>query len=154
VELERRVGPVVTCREVRQDGRTVGELEASVFAAALIIDRDGILADKARGVMARAADVASAPTFDVVLPGAAGCRADAVQRTSLPYVYVSALAARDSVDGGVLVTIRSLSPDWPAAEHMLRSLRVLTRQGKLAEGYEHGVNDNAPLFPLVVANRR
>jgi len=51
-ELELRDGAVLTCREVRQDGRIVGELEASLFVAALIIDRDGILAEKAEEAIA------------------------------------------------------------------------------------------------------
>jgi hypothetical protein len=161
-ELERFDGPVVTCRELRPDGRLAGELEVSVFAAALIIDRDGILADKACEVLGRQigessqidesdeSGVASAPAVAVVLPGAAGFRADTVQRTALPYVHVFALAADAIVDGGVLITIRSAAPDWPAAEHVLRSLRLLTRGGQIATSAEV---DAEPLLPLVVPRR-
>jgi len=156
-EVERVDGAVVTCRERREDGRTVGELEASVFAAALVIDRDGILAEKARDQLARETNDAAAPALAVVLPGAAGFRADAVQRTALPYVHVFALAVPDIVDGGVLITIRSSSSDWPAAEHMLRSLRLITRHGKLAVAVEHDghyANDNTSLLPVVVTRQR
>jgi hypothetical protein len=153
-ELERFEGPVVACRELRPDGRVAGELEASVFAAPLIIDRDGILADKACEVLGRqigeAAGVATAPAVAMALPGAAGFRADAVQRTALPYVHVFALAADAIVDGGVLITIRSAEPDWPAGEHMMRSLRLLTRGGRIAASAEP---DDARLLPLVVPRR-
>lgn len=153
-ELERFDGPVVACRELRPDGRLVGELEVSVFAAALIIDRDGVLADKACEVLGRqigeAAGVANPPAVAVMLPGAVGFRADTVQRTALPYVHVFALAADAIVDGGVLITIRSAAPDWPAAEHVLRSLRLLTRGGRIAINAEV---DEVPLLPLVVPRR-
>jgi hypothetical protein len=150
LELDRFDGPVVACRELRPDGRLAGELEVSVFAAALIIDRDGILADKACDVLGRETGVACAPAVAVALPGAAGFRADAVQQTALPYLQVFALAADDIVDGGVLVTIRSAAPDWPAAEHALRSLRLLTRGGRIATSAEA---DAAALLPLVVPRR-
>src|SRR5262245_22226349 len=54
-EVELRDTTVLRCREVRPgnggEGKPVGELEASVFAAALIIDRDGILSEKASEVI-------------------------------------------------------------------------------------------------------
>jgi len=152
-EVELRDGPVLKCREVRQDGRIVGELEASVFAAALIIDRDGILEEKAREVIGGEAPVRGGATAVAVrLPGATGFRADAIRSTQLPYVYVFAVAAPDlGVDGGVLITIRSASPDWPAADHMLRSLRILTRHGTAPVTDEL---DAEPLLPVVVPTRK
>jgi len=152
-EVECLEGAVVTCRERGEDGRTVGELVARVFAAALIIDRDGILADKASEALAQETRAPAAPALEVMLPGATGFRAEAIQRAPLPYVHVFALAAPDSVDGGILVTIRSLRPDWPAAEQMLSSLRLLTRHGKLATSDEPGANDNATVLPVVVIKR-
>jgi len=149
-ELERFDGPVVTFRELRSDGRVVGELEVSVFAAALIIDRDGILAEKACAVLGRETAV-TAPAVAVMLPGAVGYRADAIQRTAQPYLHVFALAADDIVDGGLVITIRSADPDWPAGEHMLRSLRLLTRGGRIAASAEAA--DPAPLLPLVAPRR-
>ncbi|HEX7842981.1 MAG TPA: hypothetical protein VF469_36160 [Kofleriaceae bacterium] len=134
-----------------QGGRTLGEIEISVFAAALIIDRDGILAEKACEVLGREATLRGEPTAVAVrLPGAAGFRADAVQNTALPYRYVFALAPDEVVDGGVLITIRCASPDWPAADQMLRSLRVLTRSGRVAT---HAEFDEGPLLPVVTSRR-
>jgi hypothetical protein len=123
-----------------------------VFAAALIIDRDGILAEKAREVIAREAPVrGGAVAVAVRLPGASGFRADAVQSTRLPYVYVFAVAPHDlGIDGGVLITIRSASPDWPAADHMLRSLRILTRNGMAATDDDH---ESQPILPVVAPTR-
>jgi hypothetical protein len=150
-EVEMQDGPVLTCREVLQGGRTQGEIEVGVFAAGLVIDRDGVLADKAREEIAREATVRGEPTpVAVRLPGASGFRADAVQSTPLPYRYVFAIAPDDVVDGGVLVTIRCASPDWPAADHMLRSLRVLTRSGRVAT---HAEVDDGPLLPVVAPRR-
>src|ERR1700760_839327 len=51
--IELRDGATVHCREVRGDGRVLGELEMTVFAAALVIDRDGILAETAREALRR-----------------------------------------------------------------------------------------------------
>jgi hypothetical protein len=50
----------------------------------------------------------------------------------------------------VLVTIRCATPDWPAADQMLRSLRILTRNGMAA------ANDDAeatPILPVVTPPR-
>lgn len=134
-------GTHLRCSERRPDGRTVGELEVAVFAAALIIDRDGILEEKARDQLGGKAAVR------VSLPGASGFRADAVQNTALPYVYVFAIAPHDlGVDGGVMVTVRCATPDWPAADHILRSLRIITRAGTAPA---NDSSDAAPLFPIV-----
>jgi hypothetical protein len=152
-ELELRDGAVVQWRELRQDGRVLGELEVSVFAAALVIDRDGILAEKACEVLGREVPTRRGPTAVAVrLPGATGFRADAVHpRPGLPYVYVFALAPHDlGVDGGVLITIRSASPDWPAADHLLRSLRILTRHGTAPLNDEP---DADPMLPVVAPTR-
>src|SRR5262245_18344925 len=75
VELELQDGPELRCREVRQDGAVVGELEVSLFAAALVIDRDGILAERAVEGLKRLTtltrEVVASP---VALPGANGFR--------------------------------------------------------------------------------
>lgn len=154
--VELRDTAVLRCREVRSgsngDGKPVGELEVSVFAAALIIDRDGILAEKASEVIGGMASFPrGAPAVAVKLPGASGFRTCAVQGTQLPYLYVFALAPLDiGLDGGVLVTIRAASPDWPAADQMLRSLRLLTRNGRVATSADA---DEAPLLPIVAPTR-
>jgi hypothetical protein len=142
---------VIVCRERRPDGRLVGELEARVFAGAMIIDRDGILAEKASEVLGGETQRMGEAAVAVVLPGASGFRAEAVVRTMLPYIYVFAVAAADGVvDGGVVVTIRSAAPDWPAAEHMLRSLRILTRTGRIATNYDA---QDGPILPVVAPKR-
>ena len=143
---------VVRCCERRVDGKTVGELEVSVFSAALIIDRDGILEEKARDVaegFALSARVAG--TVAVSLPGASGYRADVEPRDSvspLPYVHVFAVAPHDlGIDGGIVVTVRSASPEWPAAEAILGSLRLLTRHGTTRAANDD--TEHAPLMPIV-----
>jgi hypothetical protein len=132
-EVELRDGAVLQCREVQQDGRPIGELEVRVFAAALIIDRDGLLAKTACEELERQARPAHGATaVPVQLPGSSGYCAQTVERAALPYVYVFAMAPLDGIDGGVLVTVRSARPEWPAADHMLASLRILTRHGVAA----------------------
>lgn len=139
---------VLRCRE-HKDGRTVGELEVSLFAAALLIDRDGILQEKAREAAAGSALAASvAGTFAISLPGASGYRADVEpsRKHGLPYVYVFAMAPHDlGIQGGILVTVRSAQPEWPAAEAMLASLRLVTRNSAAP------ANDDvhAPLLPIL-----
>jgi hypothetical protein len=137
---------------VLQGGRTLGELEVSVFAAALLIDRDGILAEKACEALGREAMVRGGATaVAVMLPGASGFRADAVQNTPLPYRFVFAIAPPDlGIDGGILITIRCASPDWPAADHMLRTLRVLTRNGRVDTNADVEIG---PLLPVVAPRR-
>jgi hypothetical protein len=150
VELQDAAG--FACRELRRDGRPVGELEIATFAAALIIDRDGILAEKACTEVARVASAGGGPrAVSVRLPGASGFRADAVERAALPYTYVFALAPTDlRVDGGVLITIRCARPDWPAAEHILQSLRVLTHNGRVATNFDA---EDGPILPVVTPTR-
>lgn len=145
-------GPALMCRELRQDGRLVGELEVSVFSAALIIDRDGLLAERACTALAQEAAVPGGPVaVAVALPGASGFRASAVRRTDVPYVYVFALAPTDfGMDGGIMVTVRSVGPDWAAGDHMLRTLRIVTPGGRLASNHE--VSDE-PIFPVVKPTR-
>lgn len=154
-EVEVRPGDVLRCCEQR-DGRTIGELEVSVFHAALVIDRDGILEEKAATVIERAREPGARvlPAIPVTLPGASGYRADlevvrpmGAARPELPFVYVFAMAPYDlALDGGLVVTVRSASPEWPAADAILRSLKILSRGGKPA------ANDAAEprsLLPLI-----
>ncbi len=147
-EVEILEGPALKCRELLQGGRMRGELEIRLFAAALVIDRDGILSEKACEVLAGEATLGRGPTaVAVALPGASGFRADAVIHATLPYRYAFAIAPPDlGVDGGVAIVVRCVSPDWPAADHMLRSLRILTRTGRIATQTEV---DDGPLLPVV-----
>lgn len=122
----------------------VGELEVEVFQAALVIDRDGILEEKIQQVVnaAIASDHGASvlQTVPIDLPGASGYRADieltrpmGTARPPLPYLHIFAIAPHDlGVDGGVIVRVRSASPDWPAADDILMSLRILTRRSATA----------------------
>jgi hypothetical protein len=147
-ELELRDGPELQAREVRPDGRVVGELAISLFAAALVIDRDGILAEKAVEALGQLTTLhRPAVPQPVALPGANGFRTAAVNSGPLPYLYVFAIAPPDlGVDGGVLIAIRAATADWAAADQVLRSLRVLTRNGRVATNIDA---DDAPLLPVV-----
>ncbi|HEY5951940.1 MAG TPA: hypothetical protein VIV40_40870 [Kofleriaceae bacterium] len=139
-EVEVRPGEVVRCSEER-DGRTIGELEVSVFHAALVIDRDGILEEKVASAIEQAREPGARvlPAIPVTLPGASGYRADlelvrpmGTPQAELPFTYVFAMAPNDlSLDGGLIVTVRCASPQWPAADAILRSLRILSRRGRV-----------------------
>ncbi len=130
------VDQVMRCSE-RRDGKVIGELVLEVFAASLVIDRDGVLSDRAR-------DAVGGEPVAITLPGASGYRSETVVREILPYRYAFAIAHDGAIDGGILITIRCAQPEWPAAEAMLRSLRVLTRHGTAP------ANDEVlgPLLPL------
>jgi hypothetical protein len=152
--IEVQPGDVVCCKELR-DGKTVGELEVSVFHAALVIDRDGILEEQVHTLLERAKEPGArmyAP-IPVSLPCASGYRAElevvrpsGVARAALPHVYVFAMAPHDlALDGGLLVTVRCATPDWPAADAILRSLKILSRKGVVA----NDADDSAPTLPLI-----
>jgi len=152
VQSVERGDVVVRCRERGADGKTVGELDVAMFRAALVIDRDGILEEK---VSAVAGDVAPPgarvlPAVRIELPGASGYRAGVeLARQPLPYVYVFAIAPHDlGVDGGLLVTVRCASPDWPAADAILKSLRILGRRGASAND-SHDEPSELPLPPIL-----
>lgn len=144
---------MVRCEETR-DGKPIGELCVEVFKAALVIDRDGILMEKVAHVAATNPGRATLPVA-VTLPGASGFRASVElvkpmgqPQPELPFMYVFAIAPHDlGVDGGVLVTVRSASREWPTADKILRSLKVFGRRPVTA-------NDGAclTLLPLVGAS--
>jgi hypothetical protein len=150
-------GPtVVRCCETHE-GRTLGELEVSVFSAALIIDRDGILEQKATGVASDAAsrDTRVVPAVPVSLPGASGYHAEVEAigpaRPALPYTHVFAMASNDlGVDGGVLVTVRCARHDWPAAEAILRSLVIFSRN-RSANDVVQAIG-TGPALPIIGRN--
>jgi hypothetical protein len=135
---------VVRCCE-RDGDKTVGELEVELFTAALIIDRDGILAEKADRLTEDSGGRAH-PAVAVELPGVRGFRASAERGrdVELPYLYVLAIAGSDVGNGGVLITIRSAQPTWPAADSILRTLRLLDRRGAVQPA-----NDGELALPLV-----
>ena len=135
----------VRCTQSRGDGRPVGELEVAVFQASLVIDRDGVLEE-----MVHEAAVGEhgkiSPAMPVSLQGASGFRAEVQRaRAALPYVHVFAIAPNDHVQGGLLVTVRSAAPDWPAADAILTSLRILTRGGRTA----NDGGEASPMLPVI-----
>ena len=151
--VEVQPGDVVRCREKSASGETVGELEVSVFHAALLIDRDGILEEKMHEAISSNSKPGAhvEPLLPIALPGVSGYRADieeravGVAKSALPYVYVFAMAPNDlALDGGLLVVVRSASPAWPAADNILSSLRILTRRGVVAND-----GDEALSLPLL-----
>lgn len=127
-----RTGDTTRCRQ-EAGGALIGEIEISVFRAALVIDRDGILEEKVRHAIVDevAAGAHVLEPMPVEITGASGWRVDAQYRrgsASLPYVHVFALASDDlGVDAGVLVTVRSASPEWSAADQIVQSLKIFTR---------------------------
>jgi hypothetical protein len=147
---------VVRCHE---DG--IGELAIELFAAGLIMNRDGIL----ERMTDHAADAAIASPADgevrSLMPvelaaGPSGFvaeidlrRDDHGQRPALPYLTLFVLAPPDlAVAGGAIVTVRSKALDWPAAAEMLASLQL----GAL-DGDDVAANDGRPAMPLLTRRR-
>jgi hypothetical protein len=139
---------IVRCSE-RQGGKMVGELEVAVVKAALIIDRDGILAEKVNAAANDAAETGGRvlDPVPVSLPGASGFRSDVeMSRSALPFVYLFAMAPHDlGVEGGVLVTVRSATPEWDAGDAILKSLRILTRRSRTA----NDADEAPPVLPMI-----
>jgi hypothetical protein len=146
---------VVRCTEAR-DGKPIGELEVEVFKAALVIDRDGILMEKVAHACTTQPGRSTQP-IAVSLPGASGFRASVElvkpmgqPQPELPFVYVFAIAPHDlGVDGGVLVTVRSASREWPSADRILRSLKVFGRRPVTANGAANDDSGVLSLLPVV-----
>lgn len=155
-------GFLLRCEERASDGRLVGEMELGVFGAGLIVDRDGVLEDLVVAAAERAIDVARAGRIVAIVPveldgGASGYRAEvellratrAAERIACPHVTTMAFAPADlGVCGGVLCTTRAALPEWPAADAMLASLRILTTR---ASG---PANDEAARAHLPFVKRR
>jgi hypothetical protein len=155
-EVEIQPGDVVRCCEKSASGQTVGELEMRVFQAALLIDRDGILEEKMHDAITSNSKPGAhvQPLLPIALPGVSGYRADIEERAAgdgkpaLPYVYVFAMAPNDlALDGGLVVVVRSASPEWPAADKILSSLRILSRRGVVA-------NDTGETLSLPLLGKR
>jgi len=129
---------VVLRAHQERDGRRIGEVEVGIFSAALIIDRDGVLKElvEATAAVALGGGAASGKLVGAGIAafesGAGGYRMDVVMtgveneaRPACPYVSWLALVSADlALPGGLFLTIRSAAPSWPAASHMLDSLRI------------------------------
>lgn len=139
VELVPITPDLVRASERRPDGAPIGELEVTTFKAALLIDRDGILADKARTLAEAAAPQAMVDSCDpITLGGISGYRASAYvrgkDRPALPYIHVVVLAPDDlRVNAGVVITARSQRLEWVAGDAIIASLKVLGRRGAANE---------------------
>lgn len=134
-------GPVVLI--VREPG--AGALALEIFAAGLIIDRDGILRDIATEHAKVEGPVRSVELVELE-HGPSGARAEVHRRGDpLPYVSVYAVAASDlAMSSGALITVRSARLEWDAGAAMLDSLRLGAR--------DLPAND-AAMMPLVVKRR-
>ena len=131
----------------RRGGRTIGEIEIVPFQAALIIDRDGILEEKACEVAAAVG--CAVPAVRIALFGATGYRTEVhlAHGAALPYIHILAMADDGGVDGGLLVIVRSATPEWPAADAILASMRLVNRNGIVH------ANDGELSFPVVGSTR-
>ncbi|MGE0403143.1 MAG: hypothetical protein AB7T06_40930 [Kofleriaceae bacterium] len=134
VELVPVTPEVLRASELRPDGAPLGELEVSTFQASLIIDRDGVLEDKARTLAESAAPAARIDScVPVSLQGISGYRAEAsvrsIKRPELPYIHVFVLAPDDlRINGGLVIVARSARLEWAAGDAIIASLKVLGRR--------------------------
>lgn len=134
VELLPVSEDVVRLREARPDGMALGELEVSTFSDSLIIDRDGVMEDKARALAEGAAPAARIDSCGPVeLEHISGYRAEAsvrsINRPALPYIHVLVLAPEDlRITGGLVVTARSARLEWAAGDAIIASLKVIGRR--------------------------
>jgi hypothetical protein len=147
-------GPhVLICSE---PGR--GELTIELFAAGLIIDRDGILEQMASEAAWHAVVAPAAGDLRGILPvelaeGPTGfvaeidlTRDDRGLPPELRFLDIYVVAPSDlAVPGGAVVTVRRASDEWPAAAEMLSTLRLGANSG--------AANDARANLP-VVGHRR
>jgi hypothetical protein len=129
VELVPVTPELVRASERRVDGAPIGELELSTFKASLLIDREGVLEEKAR-LLAESVPNATVDSCDPVsLAGASGYRVQAYirqrERAPLPYIHVHVVAPDDvRINGGLVVVARSQRLDWAAGDAIVASLKV------------------------------
>lgn len=133
VELVPVSPDVVRMREQQSNGAPIGELEVSTFTDSLIIDRDGVLEDKARTLAQAAAPAARIDSCNpVTLAGVSGYRAEAsvrsINRPALPYIHVFVLAPDNTrINGGIAIMVRTARLEWAAGDAIIASLKVLGR---------------------------
>jgi hypothetical protein len=107
----------------------VGELDISLQAAALIMDRDGVLEeliDQAVAELTTQNQATLSAIGMVELPGGEAYRAELDLRDGSPLRHVTLLALghADFMAPAVLfIRIRSRAPDWEAGRSMLETLR-------------------------------
>jgi hypothetical protein len=141
VQVERSDPTIIQLRATERraaTGRPLGELEIRVFAARLIMDRDGVLLEAARAL----AEELFAPPRDgwlgargaITLPAGEAWRAD-IQVTrdahggglpELPYKEVYALGHPDEVAGAaLLIVVQHAEATWDAGDLMLHTLEFV-----------------------------
>jgi hypothetical protein len=139
VELLPVSPDVVRMREQQANGAPVGELEVSTFKAQLLIDREGVLEEKARTVAESADPGARVDSCNpIVLSGVSGYRVEAAvrarERPALPYIHVLVVAPDDvRFNGGLVITARSARLEWAAGDAIIASLKLLGRRGAANE---------------------
>ena len=121
----------------RRGNRSVGELEIRVFAARMIMDRDGVLGEAAQAL---AEELFAAPrdgylgaTGSIRLPAGEAYRADmtvtrdaAGNQPQFPYKSVLAMGHPDyMIHAALLIVVQHAEADWPAGDAMLQSLSFI-----------------------------
>lgn len=135
--------PLFRCEELGTGGRVIGALELHLFPVALVIDRIGVLAERARAWANR--ELTGSARWRLLVEGevelaggTAGHRIDVLMqsnsegrfRPSAPYASWLALASRDAVvPAGVLAVVHSAAPVWRAGTVVLDSLEILGSSG-------------------------
>ncbi|MCA9675221.1 MAG: hypothetical protein H6709_09920 [Kofleriaceae bacterium] len=163
-------GPVLLRAEERGgDDGVVGALEVTACDASLIIDRDGVLEELASDAADRVLAHPAVGRLSSIVPvelagGPTGFRADVDLsrdargvRPELPCLALYALASPDlAVSGALIVVVRSVTTEWPAAAAMMASLKVLSQRGGAGyggAGHDDGGDDTVRLR-LPVPRRR
>lgn len=140
--------------EADAGGKRIGEIVIETFSANMVIDPDGALERAAEAALERVLAPPAAGTvrhrerFELD-DGTSGLRLE-VQVTrdrsgepaALPHLALLALAPDDAAArGGLVALVWSASPTWEAADTLLETLRVITR--------DTGANDNRrPRLPF------
>ncbi len=131
VELVPISPDLLRASERRVDGAPIGELDLSTFRASLLIDREGVLEEKALLLAESVSPNASVDSCNPVsLEGSSGYRVEAYirqrERAPLPYIHVLVVAPEDvRINGGVVIVARSQRLDWEAGDAIMASLKVL-----------------------------
>ncbi len=140
VEIEPADPSIVQLRASERrvsTGRPLGELEIRVFAARLIMDRDGVLLEAAQALaeelFASPRDGYLGDAGAIMLPAGEAWRADmTVTRDAhgrlplYPYKKVIALGHPDAfVHAALLIVMQQAEATWPAGDAMLQSLQFV-----------------------------
>ena len=138
--VEPPTADIIKLRAVERrggSGKPIGELEIRVFAARMIMDRDGVLNEAAQAL---AEELFAAPrdgylgaTGSLTLPAGEAFRADMTvtrdasgHMPTFPYKSVLALGHPDfMIHAALLIVVQHAEADWPAGDAMLQSLSFI-----------------------------